>query len=290
MSAYNLKVFVFQDFIQFRIYSKPITKTDEETNLEEKEKEEYLQAELEELYGERKNADFKEDKTKDKTENKEKNARSDKVSLNRTVQNIYQYALNNRWQYFITLTFNPDKVDSMDYDKCMGSVRKWFNNQRSRYAPELKYLLVPEQHESGAWHVHGLISECGAMKFADSGRVAVGKKAYKRTADNSDKPTIYNMSGWINGYSTAIEIKNGAEDSAKMASYITKYITKDLCVKIAGKRRFYPSNNLEKAECFEYNLHPDTIRDMIYSYDIDYIKTQDIPEAHQRIKYVTVKM
>lgn len=286
MSAYNLKVFVYRDFIQFRIYSKPITKTDSETDLEEKAKDDYFQAELEDLYGDR--IEKNEEKTKKTIQ--EKKARSDRVSINRTVQNIYEYALNNKWDYFITLTFTRQKVDRMNYDICMLKARKWFDNQRQRYSSQLKYLLVPEEHKDGAWHVHGLISDCGNMKFEDSGRVAIGKKAYKRTKNNSHYPTIYNMSGWKNGFSTAIKVGDSSEDSARMASYITKYITKDLCVKIPGKRRFYPSNNLEKAERYEYNLAYDVIEDMIYSYDIDYIKVQNIPEAKQKIKYVTVKM
>jgi hypothetical protein len=43
------------------------------------------------------------------------------------------------------------------------------------------------------------------------------------------------------GHSTATQIT----DTAKASSYITKYITKELCARTKGFRRFYPSNNLD---------------------------------------------
>ena len=163
--------------------------------------------------------------------------RSAKNSLNRTKQNIYKFSRQAEWEYFITLTFDGSKVNRYDFDECMHKANNWFNNQKKRKAPDLKYLFVPEQHKDGAWHIHGVIADVGEMSFADSGRVAIGKKAYRRSDVNSEFATIYNLSGWRFGFSTATRVR----DKYKVASYITKYITKDLCESTFGKKRYYRS-------------------------------------------------
>lgn len=41
--------------------------------------------------------------------------RSKAVSRTRTVNRLYYLTRSNIWDWFVTLTFNPDRVDSMDY-------------------------------------------------------------------------------------------------------------------------------------------------------------------------------
>lgn len=42
--------------------------------------------------------------------------RSKSVSLNRTKNMVYYLARSNIWDWFVTLTFNPEFVDSFNYD------------------------------------------------------------------------------------------------------------------------------------------------------------------------------
>lgn len=153
--------------------------------------------------------------------------RSINNSLNRTVHEIYKYSRQCKWSYFITLTFSEEKADRYNFTSCMQVANKWFGNQRARYANDLQYLFVPEQHKDGAWHIHGLIAQEDRMIFADSGHKFKSK-------------TIYNLSGWKYGFSTATKV----EDTSKVSSYITKYITKDLCQITKGKKRYYRSRNI----------------------------------------------
>lgn len=152
---------------------------------------------------------------------------NDRRSFNRTKNKIYEYARSVAWEYFITLTFNKEKVDRYNFDECSRIARKWLNNQR-RNAPDLQYLLVPELHKDGAIHFHGLLANTGNMKFKDSG---------KRT---KDKQIIYNMSAWANGFTTAIKVYN----THGVCKYIGKYITKELCGLTKGKNRYFVSSNL----------------------------------------------
>lgn len=170
-------------------------------------------------------------------------------SLAHTKKRINELSRSTTWTYFVTLTFAEDKIgDRTDYDLCMKKVKQWLNYQR-KCSPELKYLCVPEAHKKQidgktTWHVHILMADIGTMKLEDSGRVAVGKKAYKKEGKYADGtyPTIWNLSGWHWGYSTAIEISG---DVNRLANYVTKYVTKDLIIHTPNAHRYFASRNLE---------------------------------------------
>lgn len=272
MAQYNLKRVDYGEFVQYRIYDRPICKNEEQKeNKEQKQKVD---------------KNDKIDKKDCKDTGQANNNRSEQVSVNRSIQTIYKYAQANSWEYFVTLTFARDAgVDVYNYSDCVKKLTKWLNNQR-RKCPDLKYLFVPEMHKDGAFHFHGLIANCDGLTFSDSERVAIGNKAYKRTKENQHFPTIYNMDNWKYGWSTATAVVS----SCKSASYICKYITKDLVQGIGKRRRFYPSNNLDLPEESEHLFDMDSLEELIESFGdaLDYSKTQDIPEAHQRIRYYTV--
>ena len=211
--------------------------------------------------------------------------RSARNSLNRTKQNIYKYSRQANWEFFITLTFDESKVNRYDYDECMSKANKWFNNQKSRKAPDLKYLFVPEQHKDGAWHIHGIISNVGEMSFVDSGRVAIGEKAYRRSDVNSKGTTIYNLSGWKFGFSTATKVR----DKYAVASYITKYITKDLCASTFQKKRYYRSRNIpepiEKGFIVENQDIDSFISEMEDSFGCDLVYEKEVSGEFQSVTY-----
>lgn len=158
-------------------------------------------------------------------------------SVNRTKNQLYNYAMGNIWDWFITLTFNKEKINRYDYKACCKAVRKWLNNMRNRYAKDLKYLIVPEMHKDGAWHFHGVLSNCGDMVFD----MACNKHTGELLCTKSGLQ-IYNFGNYNWGFSTATRVN----DNKKACNYITKYITKELAARTKGIRRFYPSNNLDK--------------------------------------------
>lgn len=150
-------------------------------------------------------------------------------SFNRTKQKVFEYARCVAWEWFVTFTFAPEKINRYDYNACSKAIRKWLNNQR-RNAPDLQYLIVPERHKDGAYHFHGLLANTGTMKFEDSGHTTRAKEP------------IYNMTKWSNGFTTATRIK----DIHSVSKYVGKYITKDMCCLTKGLQRYFVSNNLPK--------------------------------------------
>lgn len=155
--------------------------------------------------------------------------RSIKSSKNRAINKIYDYARTNDWEYFVTLTFNPDKVDSFNYDDCSSCVSQWLENVKRRYSPDLQYLVVPELHKSGRYHFHALFNNIGNLPLSDSGI--------------TDKlgGIIYNIDCYKNGFTTASKIKS----KDKASSYIAKYISKELSGHIKGKKHYWRSRGLK---------------------------------------------
>lgn len=162
-------------------------------------------------------------------------AHSSYNSYSRTIQSIYAVSRQCKWDWFITLTFSDDKADRYSYSDTMKKARKWFDNQRQRYAPDMQYLIVGEGHKDGAWHVHGLMAQCDGVQFVDSGH---------RHGNNK----TYNIGKWKFGFSYACPVT----DVSRVSTYITKYITKDLVSHTERVRRYYKSNNIPEVKTTEF--------------------------------------
>lgn len=166
--------------------------------------------------------------------------RSINSSVNRSKNKIYDLARSNSWDYFITLTFS-DKLDRTNYDLLLKKLTKWLNNIRTRYAPNLKYLFIPEQHkrieQNGlrAYHFHGLISNIGRIEM-------VQLYSKKGTPLMFKGYPVYSIKQYPFGFSNATSVV----DTYRVSNYICKYISKAICIIEKNKRRYIYSQNLEK--------------------------------------------
>lgn len=156
--------------------------------------------------------------------------RSVRNSMRRTVNRVYYLSRSNLWEWFFTLTFDPDKVDSFDYQACVDKLKNWLVYVR-RLCPGVKYLMVPEKHKSGRFHFHGLFANCDGLDFTESGHFTKRGRI------------IYNVGRYNLGWSTATKVA----DNERATKYMCKYITKDLCMVAFGKKRFWASRNLLEA-------------------------------------------
>lgn len=279
MSAYNVRVYNYVDGQQIRIYSN-VYKCENKNDVFEKKKQ--IEKENNPMVGKSneeiwQNIDEYEEYLEVMLEDYEiENAknRSLKNSMSRTVQKIYEITRSNEWEYFITLTFNPQKVDSFNYQEVVKKLSKWINNLKNRYSPGLKYIIVPELHKSGRFHFHGLFADIGSMSLVDSG---------KRLMDGT---IIYNIGNYDLGFTTATKIK----DNARVSSYITKYICKELCAVTANKKRYWCSKNLNKVAINEYILEHEEIKQILddLSENITYCKTTSNVYTGTSVKYIEV--
>jgi hypothetical protein len=145
-------------------------------------------------------------------------------SLSRSRRNIRDTILCNRFDLFCTFTFDKEKVkDRTDYRDLKKKFSKFLNNFRNRYDPNFRYLYVPELHEDGAVHMHGVMSApiglCSPLtiQYRDIyGNLRTGKntKGYMDWPHYSEKFGFFSCS-WIRNYTGC-------------AIYVSKYMTKDL--------------------------------------------------------------
>jgi len=149
-------------------------------------------------------------------------------SLIRSKVKITDYVLSNEFDLFCTFTYDPQKVDSFDVEQAKLKMSTWLKNAR-KISPDLKYIIVAEQHKSGRIHFHAL--------FGNYLGVLVSAQRSKNGRE------IYNISNWRFGFSTATYIAN----KEKVSSYVQKYITKDM-LKFGNKKRYWASRNLRIPE------------------------------------------
>lgn len=149
-------------------------------------------------------------------------------SLSRTKNHICAYAHNMSPEWFGTLTFSPDKVsDRYNMNLCRNIVSKWLENIRCRKCPDMMYLVVPERHKDGAWHFHILLSHVDALSFLNSGK-------------RDGMSVIYNLENWRYGFTNFTKVR----DAQKTATYMSKYVTKDLITDAPNRQRYLVSKNI----------------------------------------------
>lgn len=111
-----------------------------------------------------------------------------------------------------TVTFSGAVVDRYDYAACYEFLKLFCRNLYYTYG--CLYLFVPELHEDGAYHFHGLIQ--GDLPVVEAINPKTGDPLMVKGAQ------IYNIPIWKAGFSNASRVKS----SKAISSYIAKYITK----------------------------------------------------------------
>lgn len=184
-------------------------------------------------------------------------------SIRRSKAKVFNMCVLNEWDYFITLTFNKDKVnDRYNLEELKKVTLLYFKRLSKNHG--IKYLLIPELHKDGALHWHGLIRDC-------NNKVKMEKANSKSKSDRD----IYNIVSWQDnkGYNTAVRIDKDEESRLKISSYISKYISKG--DKIFSKY-YYCSNDLINEPKIIYDKDIDINffldEDSLYENDFCYIK------------------
>jgi len=160
-------------------------------------------------------------------------------NIARAKSRIYEIAMCNEWSHFITGTLDATKYNRYDLPAFRKDLSDFMRNQRIwSKAPNLKYLIIPEQHKDGAWHFHGLFSGLNPSMLSDFGP----EVPYKVRSQYRN----YRAYSRKFGFCSVGEIKN----KEAVAAYITKYISKDMAKTNIGlgNHLYYCSKGLNRAE------------------------------------------
>lgn len=143
----------------------------------------------------------------------------------RAKTNLFDYCLNNKFEYFVTLTINSN-YDRFDLESIRRYISQIIRDLRVKYGGDFKYILIPEQHKNGAWHLHGLFDYNFGVDFY------INDKGYL-SWDSYDKF----------GFSSISKIR----DYLACCKYITKYVKKDFEKREKCKHLYFCSHNLVKS-------------------------------------------
>lgn len=180
-------------------------------------------------------------------------------NISRAKSRVRELALCNSWEWFFTLTVAPEKGIRYNLSEVQRKVSDTFANFNKKYNSKVKYLLVPEQHKDGAWHIHGLL-------------YGVSDNAIDKSPASEKYLHIPYLSSSI-GFNSIDKIK----DHNRCASYITKYISKDMTGDNIGKhkRLFWASRGLQSKKIFfAGEMH----KEQKFDYENDFVKIKEFDE------------
>lgn len=164
-----------------------------------------------------------------------KSAKGDNVdklenNLSRAKSMVRDLAMCNDWDWWCTLTISKDKHDRSDLKAYRKAFYKWVFNMNKRQVraglPKIQYLLVPEKHKDGMWHMHGFLKGVQGVEKNGFGYL-----------DWSEYQAKF-------GYISLAPIKN----QSKASNYIVKYMTKDVQKSVTemGEHLYVASKGLKR--------------------------------------------
>lgn len=161
-------------------------------------------------------------------ENQEGNDGRYEENIIRARSKILELAMCNPWDNFVTLTLDPQKYDRYKLHDWQRDLSQWIRDQRKRGKGDLRYLLIPEMHQDGAWHMHGLMAGIPAGDLERNGNGYLDWPRYRRKF----------------GFISLDAIKN----AVAVSKYITKYVRKDTDATAtaleSGRHLYYHSRGL----------------------------------------------
>jgi hypothetical protein len=182
------------------------------------------------------------------------NKLSNNISRART--KVFEYAVCNDFEYFITLTINDEKLNRYDLKEYIKKLGQFIRNYRRDYDVDIQYLLIPEKHVDGAWHMHGLIKGIPAEHLKINEYGYLDWEHYKKRF----------------GFCSIDKVKN----KEAVSKYITKYIKKSFDTdRITEKesKLYYCSRGLKKPEKIKEGiLNTCQMYKIPFEYENDYVR------------------
>ena len=166
-------------------------------------------------------------------------------AISRARRTVLELGLCNDWKYFATFTIADDKHDRKDLQTFHSRFLTWLRYMRKKYPDvSIRFVLVPEQHKDGSWHMHGLFSDISSLLISFKDLADRGESVPWKLVKNG----YYNWEAYQNkfGFCSFGVIRN----KVAVGFYIVKYISKSLKESAVpvGLDLYYPSRGLNHAQ------------------------------------------
>lgn len=213
-----------------------------------------------------------------------KNEKKMRESISRSKSKIFEYAMCNDFDYFVTFTLNKEKYDRTDLKKFIKDLGQFIRNYRRKYKRDIQYLFIPELHaDKTCWHMHGLIRgiEPDQLHELTSDMYLPDKIRNQLIKGNK----IFDWKNYSDkfGYCTLSPIRN----QSHCAMYITKYISKYLSESIEKDDRcYYSSRGLQKAELIKKGTLDKCLDEKYWSYSNDWVNIKNIDITNMETDHI----
>lgn len=199
-------------------------------------------------------------------------------NISRARMKIFEYALCNDWQWFFTGTLDATKYDRNDLGKFNTDFAQFIRNFNRKYGLKIQYLVVPEQHTKGGWHMHGLIRGLPMELLRQFNlKEHIPKKIRQKVKHGFD---VYDWTSYREkfGFNDLEPIRN----HEAVSKYLTKYINKSLSTSVrqSGAHLYYCSKGLTTAVEIKRGLLNCEFRSP--DYENDYVKVKWLDKAEAR--------
>lgn len=193
-------------------------------------------------------------------------------NISRAKSRVFELALCNEWDIFLTFTLDPKKYDRDDLKKFQKDLWQFIRDYNKKYNLCIKYLLIPEEHKKGGWHLHGFLMglpKSHLRKFELKEKLP--KYIREKIKAGQD---IYEWQAYRKkfGFCDLEPVK----DAFAVSAYVTKYITKDLdrTVKESGAHLYYCSQGLARSVLVFRGKANDGL---VYDYESEYNSVKWLP-------------
>ena len=195
-------------------------------------------------------------------------------NISRAKNRVFELALCNPWNIFLTFTLDPKKYNRNDLGKFRKDLSQFVRDYNKKYGLAIKYLLIPEEHKKGGWHMHGFL-----MGLPDEHLrlFTLSEKLPKYIREKlKSGQAVYEWEPYRKKFGFCdLEV---VKDRFAVSAYVTKYITKDLdrTVRESGAHLYYCSQGLSRSVVIFRGKANDGL---VYDYESDYNSIKWLPEG-----------
>ena len=185
----------------------------------------------------------------------------------------------NQFELLVTFTFNNQKNDRLDHIKVKARMSNWLKNQQKR-AGKFEYLIVAEFHKKHeALHFHSLIK--GYVGDIRESRSSVTGRLLRQKGKQ-----VFELPSFKSGFTNVKKIDNNPTSHSKVATYLGKYITKDMPY-FANKQRYWISKCLQTPETIDNPPDSLFIGELLWEHKNDFgiLEYFERPHLNEALKY-----
>lgn len=181
----------------------------------------------------------------------------------RSRSRVFELAMCNDWDCFVTLTLDEKKYDRFNLKAYIKDLSQFIRDERKKTGAEIKYLLVPELHKNGAWHLHGMMKGLPQENIFDNGNFDKNGQPYQHWK------TYYDKFGFMSFSPIQSEVGS--------AIYMSKYISKTMIENNMDLHihSYYATQGLKGADDLQ-SISKFNLIDFPYCYESDFVDVANL--------------